>query len=62
MPEPAEIATSTKIKALICRICPLCIVARIRPDGGFARKLAEAEENCPFCRAYRQMHGDSTRT
>ena len=61
MPEPA-VTTSTKIKALFCRICPLCTVARIRPEGGFARKLAEAEKNCPFCRAYRQLHGDPGQT
>ncbi len=40
--------------ALVCAICPLCIVARIKPGSGWAKfihgKLAKV---CPFCLAYR---------
>ena len=36
----------------ICRICPLCIIARKYPDSGFARMIKSWSSICPFCRAY----------
>lgn len=55
MNEPSPITFGTRAKAFICRICPVCIVARRRPDSAFARKVAEMEKDCPFCRAYRRL-------
>jgi hypothetical protein len=46
----------TRILALLCRICPLCLVARRWPKSGWARFMASVERCCSFCRAYRRWH------
>jgi rubrerythrin len=48
-----------RLLAFLCRICPFCILARRFPDSAYARSLREAEEACPACRAYRDLHADS---
>lgn len=55
MGEEPNISVGTRVKAFFCRICPLCIVARRRPDGGFARKMRRVQQGCPFCRAARRV-------
>lgn len=47
----------TRILALLCAVCPLCIAARRWPDSGWARFMRTIERGCPFCRAYRQCQG-----
>ncbi len=43
--------------AMLCKICPVCNIARLFPNSGFAKKMAEAEKNCPACQAYRELYG-----
>ncbi|MEW5819584.1 MAG: hypothetical protein AB1782_05285 [Cyanobacteriota bacterium] len=45
-----------KLLAFLCKICPFCIVARKFPETGFAKKLAEAEQDCPACKAYKEVY------
>jgi rubrerythrin len=45
-----------KLLAFLCSVCPFCIAARKYPDSAFAKKLAKAEENCPACNAYKEIH------
>ena len=47
-----------KLLALICRICPLCIVSRLIPDSSFSKIIRLYEKFCPFCRAYKKTRGD----
>jgi rubrerythrin len=46
-----------KFLAFICKICPFCAYARKHPDSNFAKKLREAEEDCPACKAYNEIYG-----
>ena len=41
-----------KLFAFVCRICPLCIIARTFPDSKFAEGMKEFGKICPFCIAY----------
>ncbi len=43
-----------KVLALICYICPLCIIARAFPDSKFAKGMEKFGKICPFCIAYRK--------
>ncbi|MFZ2603617.1 MAG: hypothetical protein WAX79_06445 [Candidatus Omnitrophota bacterium] len=43
-----------KVLALICYICPLCIIARAFPNSRFAKGMKEFGKICPFCIAYRK--------
>ena len=47
----------TRLLAFVCQVCPACNVARLWPESGFAKKLAQAEKNCPACNAYKQLYG-----
>ena len=47
-----------RVLSFVCSVCPFCITARAWPKSGFAKKLREAEKNCPACRAYRELHAD----
>jgi hypothetical protein len=49
-----------RLLAFLCQICPACNVARTWPQSGFAKKLAEAEKNCPACNAYKELHCKKT--
>ncbi|MCK4423029.1 MAG: hypothetical protein KAV18_03055 [Candidatus Omnitrophica bacterium] len=42
--------------AFICRICPLCIIARKFPDSKFAARMNSWGKSCPFCLAYKKIH------
>lgn len=44
----------THLMALLCGLCPLCLVARRWPDSAWARFMHRLERSCPFCRAYRR--------
>ena len=55
MSEPTTITTGTKIKAFVCRVCFMCVIARKWPDSGFAQWLRKVEKDCPCCRAFRQL-------
>lgn len=46
-----------KFLALLCKFCPFCAYARKKPDSEFAKKLVEAEKNCPACKAYKEVYG-----
>jgi rubrerythrin len=46
-----------QILAFICKVCPACNVARRWPNSSFAKRLAQAEKNCPACKAYKQVYG-----
>jgi len=46
-----------KYLAFICSICPVCIFRRKFPEAKFSKLVEKAEENCPFCRAYIEIHG-----
>ena len=46
----------TRMLALLCAICPLCIAARRWPDSAWARFIHRVERSCPFCKAYRICH------
>lgn len=41
-----------KLFALICYICPLCVIARVFPDSKFAKGVKEFGKICPFCIAH----------
>lgn len=43
-----------KLFALLCHVCPLCIIARAFPDSKFAKGMKEFGKICPFCIAYRK--------
>ena len=45
-----------KLLALVCYICPLCIIARVFPDSKFAKGMEEFNRICPFCNAYRKVN------
>lgn len=44
-----------KLFALICYVCPLCIIARALPNSKFAGGMKEFSKICPFCIAYRKV-------
>ncbi len=46
-----------KFLAFICQICPFCIISRRFPNSEFAKKMKEAEKNCPCCKAYEELKG-----
>jgi rubrerythrin len=48
--------------AFLCRICPVCNIVRWKPDSGFAKKMIEAEKNCPACKAYHEVYGCGAKT
>ena len=50
----------TRLLAFLSQVCPACNVARLWPESGFAKKLAQAEKNCPACKAYKQLYGKNT--
>lgn len=56
--EKTGITTGTKLKAWVCRLCPVCIVARRYPDSGLSRKVRAMEKDCPFCRAYQRIKAE----
>jgi len=44
-----------KLFALLCYVCPLCIIARALPDSKFAKGMEGFGKICPFCRAYKKL-------
>ena len=44
-----------KLLALVCYICPLCIIARGFSNSRFAKGMEEFGKICPFCRAYAKL-------
>ncbi len=53
---------SEKALAFICRICPVCVTARLFPNSNFARKVTEFEKDCPCCNAYKKLYGQKQNT
>ena len=49
-----------KMLALVCRVCPVCILRRRFPESGYGRFTRRIERACPFCRAYDELHGVGT--
>jgi len=45
--------------AFVCSLCPICIARRQWPGSLFGRVTARIERGCPFCTAYRTLHGQS---
>lgn len=43
-----------KILAVVCMICPFCILRRMFPASGYAKFMEKIEKACPFCIAYKQ--------
>ena len=42
--------------ALVCIICPLCIIARAKPQSGWAKFIfGDLAKICPFCWAYKKL-------
>ena len=50
----------TKVRAVICKHCPACIVARKSPQSVVGRLLHHPvhADNCPMWQAYRQVYED----
>lgn len=46
---------SKHLMALVCAVCPLCVLRRRWPHTRFSRALRWLERGCPFCRAYAQL-------
>ena len=44
-----------KILALPCYICPLCVIARIRPNSSFAKNFKKVQRHCPCCKAMEKI-------
>jgi len=44
-----------KLFALLCYICPFCIIARALPDSKFAKGMKRFGKFCPFCIAYAKV-------
>ena len=40
-----------RLLALVCRFCPLCILARAFPNSFLAAMERKLGRFCPFCRA-----------
>ena len=47
-----RVPAGLRIMALLCRICPYCIIARRWPESAYARKFRKIQDRCPFCRSY----------
>jgi hypothetical protein len=52
--------TKTKLLAMVCKLCPFCIVARRWPNSAYAKKLKEIEKHCCFCKAYSKLKTDNS--
>lgn len=50
-----NIPASLRMRAWVCRLCPLCIGRRAFPESGYARWMRKVERNCPFCKAYDRL-------
>jgi hypothetical protein len=50
----------TKVRAVICKHCPVCIAARKAPHSLVGRLLHHPIHagNCPMWTAYRQVYGE----
>ncbi len=57
MADERTVTRGLRLRAAVCQVCPLCIVARRWPRSTFARTLGRLEKTCPFCRAYARLHG-----
>ena len=44
-----------KLLAFVCKVCPLCILARAFPESLFAAVEDKLGRFCPFCRARRAL-------
>jgi hypothetical protein len=51
----------THLLALFCACCPFCIARRAWPNSAYGRFMAQAERNCPCCRAYHRVHAAQAR-
>ena len=52
MSKSRPVPIALRIPAAVCRICPLCIVRRRRPDSVLAKLYAKIAGSYPFCIAY----------
>ncbi|OIO74774.1 MAG: hypothetical protein AUJ85_04720 [Elusimicrobia bacterium CG1_02_37_114] len=41
--------------AFVCVLCPLCIVARAKPQSDWAEFVHGLSKICPFCWAYKKI-------
>ena len=55
MSEKAHIPIGLRLMALVCRICPCCIIARHWPDSWYAKRFSKVQHHCCFCEAYRKV-------
>lgn len=53
--QPDKPGMATKFLALLCRVCPFCLIARRFPRSAYARALARVERACPACKAYAEV-------
>jgi len=45
-----------KALAMVCRVCPFCILRRMFPESRYGRFMRRAEQDCPCCRAYDELY------
>ena len=55
MSERVHIPLGLRLMALVCRICPCCMITRRWPNSGFAKKSSKVQHHCPFCRSYQKV-------
>ena len=55
MLEKVHISIGLRLLALVCKICPCCLIARHWPDSTLAKRFRKVQYLCPFCRAYMRV-------
>jgi hypothetical protein len=55
MAEEREASKVTRLLAIACSICPLCILVRRFPKNAFARAFDKIRAICLFCHAYKKV-------
>ncbi|HET6421761.1 MAG TPA: hypothetical protein VFG19_16510 [Geobacteraceae bacterium] len=54
----SNISTFDRVMARMCGFCPACRYARGKRNGIVFRLVRYLESGiCPFCRAYKKVHG-----
>jgi len=57
---PGRAGRFKKVRAVICKHCPICAAARKSPHSVVGRLLHHPihSDNCPMWTAYRQVYGE----
>jgi len=50
-----EYGWPTRLMAMICTICPMCIIARRWPKSRARRRIDKIRKRCIFCKAYAKV-------